>query len=324
MKTINQSILESLLKAKEQLSSEAVNLIKSFIESKLNESGGFIDRSGKVDPYYTVFGLTLSYVFDVKINVKLTIDSLDNWQKNNPVDFIHAVSLLRCYYLAEIINYKQKHKQLASKLSTNKLIQDFIASRIALNIRKKHKNLMLIVSESKSADGGFNHLDKEADTSNVYANFLAYGLFEDLRFNKKWRTEIAESCRKLMLENGAFVNHPKSEQGIGSTSAAGIILLYKQKHNVALSAKWIKNLIGNSGGFFAGENVPVSDVLTTATCLLALNIVGESSHEINTKANEFVSLHWDSSGGFFGSVADQIPDVEYTFYGLLTIGQTDF
>jgi geranylgeranyl transferase type-2 subunit beta len=70
----------------------------------------------------------------------------------------------------------------------------------------------------------------------------------------------------------------------------------------------------------AGEDVPVADVLSTATSLLALGIVGTADDGIKGKAVEFVNLHWHDAGGFFGSIADQIPDVEYTFYGLLTIG----
>jgi len=31
-------------------------------------------------------------------------------------------------------------------------------------------------------------------------------------------------------------------------------------------------------------------------------------------------LHWDESGGFFGSIADMTCDVEYTYYALLGIG----
>lgn len=321
MISINQSILTSLLNAKKQLSDDAVNLIRNFILSQLNKTGGFYDRANESDPYYSVFGYTLSYVFDIKVDVKTNIQFLNNWRKNNKVDFVHATSLLRCYYLLEAINYTQQFKTIANKASNFKVFQSFVSYFIAQKIRKKHKDLLLTVSKYKSEDNGFNHLEENAKVASPYANFLAFGLLEDLQFAKNWRNEISKSCYNLMLENGAFVNNPKSKQGISSTTAAGIILLKSVKHDVLDSINWLKSMIGKSGGFYAGENVPICDVLSTATSLFALNLIDHIEPEINNKAIEFINLHWDESGGFFGSVADQIPDVEYTFYGLLTIGQ---
>jgi len=323
MKSINQHIINSLFTAKQMLSKEAAELIKSFLASKLHETGGFIDRSGSADPYYTVFGYSLSYVFNLNINYKNHKAFLSKWQKENSIDFVHAVSLLRCHYLLEILNMKQKFKKSASLLNKYSFVQNFVAYQIARKIRKEHSDLMLIVTQYKSANEGFNHLDKNSVFPSVYANFLAYGLFEDLQFHKNWRNNIAKSCLELMLDDGSFVNHPKSKQGISSTTAAGLLLMHSCNYNIRSSATWLKTVIAPNGGFLAGKDVPVSDVLSTATSLLALNLVRKSNTEINTKATEFVNLHWDSSGGFFGSIADQIPDVEYTFYGLLTIGQNN-
>ncbi|MDA3893633.1 MAG: hypothetical protein PF517_18360 [Salinivirgaceae bacterium] len=321
MKTINQHILKSLLNARKQLSPEANDLITSFTLSKLHADGGFMDRSGNADPYYSVFGYTLCYVFGIDISYKKNLSFLKNWQTQNNVDFVHAISMLRCYYLLEIIFYSQKFKKAADLLNKSAFIQNFAGYQFARKIRKQHKELLLLLTKYEAKDGGFNHLEQGAEYCSIYANFLAYSLFEDFQFGKLWRRQIANSCQNLQLENGSFVNHPKSKQGIGSTSAAGLILQNKYLISVKKSADWLKTLISQNGGFLAGEEVPVSDVLSTATSLLALNIVNESSTIINANAIEFANLHWDSSGGFFGSIADQIPDVEYTFYGLLTIGQ---
>lgn len=321
MISINQSILASLINAKKQLSDDAVNLIRDFIKSQINTSGGFYDRAGEADPYYSVFGYTLCYVFGINIDVKAHKLFLQNWQIKNKVDFVHATSIIRCFYLLEIISYVQKFKTPHKLFANNKLAQNFLTYRVALKIRKQHKNLLLKVTQHKSEDGGFNHMEENANTASVYANFLAFGLFEDLALKKSWSKQIVESCLPLMLENGAFVNHPKSKQGISSTTAAGVILLNSEELEVSGSVNWLESMIGSSGGFFAGQDVPICDVLSTATSLLALNSVNNVEQEINDKAIEFVNLHWHESGGFFGSVADQTPDIEYTFYGLLAIGQ---
>jgi len=318
--TINQTILKKLLNAKKELNSEAIELIRSFLRSKIHPDGGFVDRSGTADPYYSVFGYTLCYVFDIEIDNSKHKLFLSNWQSQHKVDFVHAISLIRCHYLLEAIRLANSVGKLSAILSKNESLQLILGKRIAHKIRKKHKDLLRIVTNYKSKDDGFNHLAEDAEYASVYANFLVYGLFEDLYFSKPWRVKVSESCKQLQLDNGSFVNHPKSKHGVSSTTAAGIILLFSIRHSIVNSANWLKKQIQQHGGFLAGEDVPVADVLSTATSLLALEIVGKSDKEIKTRAIEFINLHWSDSGGFFGSIADQIPDVEYTFYGLLAIG----
>ncbi len=318
--TINQSILQKLLNAKNKLSPDAIGLIQSFLKSKKHANGGFVDRSGTPDPYYSVFGYTLSYVFDIEIDDKKGEAFLTSWEAQNKVDFVHAVSLLRCHYLLEAIDWANSFGKLSKSLAKTTFFQNLFGREITKKVQKKHKKLLKIITDFQSKDNGFNHLSENAENASVYANFLAFGLFEDIYFSKNWRKQIAKSCNSLKLANGSFVNHPKSKQGISSTTAAGIILENCIASPIFESAEWLKEQIQPHGGFLAGENVPVADVLSTATSLFALEITGEVSDEIKSKAVEFVNLHWDDSGGFFGSIADQIPDLEYTFYGLLAIG----
>ncbi len=318
--TINHTIFQKLLAAKSQLSDEAISLLRSFIESKKYHKGGFIDRSGKPDPYYSVFGYTLSYLFDIELDIKKEQKALKKWEGKNKVDFVHTVSLIRCYYLLEAIELAGSFGKVSTTLASSKILQNLVGKKVAKKIQKKHSSLLKIVNRYKAENEGFNHLKKYSKYASVYANFLAYGLFEDLYLAKGGRIKVAESCNDLILENGSFVNHPKSKQGISSTTAAGIILLNSIGNPIFDSSEWLKEQIQTHGGFLAGEDVPVADILSTATSLLALEMSGTVDDEIKEKAVEFVNLHWHDAGGFFGSIADQIPDVEYTFYGLLTIG----
>ncbi len=318
--TINQTIFQKLLTTKIKLSGEAINILRTFISSQKHANGGFIDRSGKPDPYYSVFGYTLSYLFDIELDIKMEQKALKKWEEKNKVDFVHAISLIRCYYLLEAIDLAGSLGKVSTTLASSRFLQNLVGKKVAKKIQKKHTSLLEVITKYKSEDEGFNHLKRHAEYASVYANFLAYGLFEDLYLSKGERIKIAESCKELMLENGSFVNHPKSTHGISSTTAAGIILLNSIGSLIFESSEWLKEQIQPHGGFLAGEDVPVADVLSTATSLLALEIVGTADDKIKEKAVAFVNLHWLDAGGFFGSIADQIPDVEYTFYGLLAIG----
>ena len=318
--TTNQAILNKLLIAKNKLSPEASNLIRSFLKSKMHTDGGFIDRSGTDDPYYSVFGYTLTYVFDIESEISREVAFLQRWEEKNDIDFVHAISLVRCYYLLEAIKWSNLLGKFSKSLAKATFIQKIVGKKIANKLRKEHKQLLKIITNYKATDQGFNHLKTSAENASVYANFLVYGLFEDLYFSKNWRKKIVESCNILRIENGSFVNHPQSKHGVSSTTAAGIVLLNSQKYAIFDSVNWLKEQILPNGGFLAGEDVPVADVLSTATSMFALNITNSIDSKIKSNAIEFINMHWDDSGGFFGSIADQIPDVEYTFYGLLAIG----
>ena len=74
------------------------------------------------------------------------------------------------------------------------------------------------------------------------------------------------------------------------------------------------------GGFKASSHVPIADLLSTATALLALKLSEEKMESFAENSLNFINLHWDESGGFFGSIADMTCDVEYTYYALLGIG----
>lgn len=320
MPKVNFQILNSLENAAGSLSSEAFELVRSFVASKMHPDGGFVDRSGKADPYYTVFGLTLAYVFDIKPNIKSFSHFLENWQSKNKVDFVHAISIVRCNYLLEAIKYAGNLGVLSRFVTKMSVSRQDISKLIGKRIASKQKQVLNLLNDYKVRSGGYNHLKKNEEFASVYANFLIYGMFEDLNINKPENKLLAESILELQLLNGSFVNHPGSKHGIASNTAAGIILLFENGYPVDNSTNWLKDQIGPAGGFFAGEEVPVADILSTATSLLALSLSGTSTNQIITRAVNFVNLHWDESGGFFGSVADQIPDVEYTFYALLAVG----
>jgi len=78
MTAINQIILNALEKSHQKLSVEALSQISSFIKSKKHPDGGFMDRAGNQDPYYSVFGYTLAYLTNIELDTKKELDYLSN------------------------------------------------------------------------------------------------------------------------------------------------------------------------------------------------------------------------------------------------------
>jgi prenyltransferase beta subunit len=76
----------------------------------------------------------------------------------------------------------------------------------------------------------------------------------------------------------------------------------------------------DSGGFAPTDRIAEADLLSTATAVFALVSRGVNLDDIQKPCIEYAESLWRESGGFAGHAADEMEDVEYTFYALLTIG----
>ena len=76
----------------------------------------------------------------------------------------------------------------------------------------------------------------------------------------------------------------------------------------------------DEGGLRANTRIPFADLLSSFTGLLTLQDLG-GDDEINTTAVERYARSLEMpAGGFHGAALDEATDVEYTFYGIGTLG----
>lgn len=80
--------------------------------------------------------------------------------------------------------------------------------------------------------------------------------------------------------------------------------------------EWIRQRQDETGGFYANEQAPVPDLLSTAVGLFTLRLIGMQVKD----ATPFIEAHWLDNGGFAPTLYDEYSDVEYVFYGLLALG----
>ena len=84
----------------------------------------------------------------------------------------------------------------------------------------------------------------------------------------------------------------------------------------ATAVEWLQKRQDETGGFYASEQAPIPDLLSTAVALFTLRLL-----EINVKdATPFIQAHGLDNGGFAPTLYDDYSDVEYVFYGLLALG----
>ena len=320
MLNCNQEILKALFKTSNLLSDEALQEIKYFVAATNCQNGGFADRAGNPDIYYTVFAYTLSFVYDIELDIEKEFKFLETRRGVHEFDLVHAVCFIRCYLLLLIIQQKQKFGFKTDVTDFDSFMAKILMKGLIKKVKKDCQAFFELIETYKSKDGGYNHNQKQATQATVYASFLVWTLNQDLNEDVTKLNKMTSQLQVLRCKDDSFANDSSSSTGVTSTTAAGLIMTLNQDINKKGIIAYIMSNYTQRGGFKAAPDLPVADILSTSTALLALYMAGENLQNLSENSIDFINLHWDESGGFFGSIADMTCDVEYTYYALLGIG----
>lgn len=148
-------------------------------------------------------------------------------------------------------------------------------------------NIRLTVQESRHKD-------------TVYGRFFDF-LNDEMTLGKRGK-RIALNVPKLMTTNAVCcILAMQHQMGLQSD---------------ATDVEWLQKRQDETGGFYASEQAPIPDLLSTAVALFTLRLL-----EIHVKdATPFIQAHGLDNGGFAPTLYDDYSDVEYVFYGLLALG----
>ncbi len=270
---------------------ESSALVAAFLRSRMNADGGFQDRSGKSDLYYTVFGLEGLTALQQSLPREAVAPYLQRFDDGAGLDFIHLACLARCW------------ANLSRDLSG-------VPTAKILARLERHR----------SSDGGYAAVIG-AGHGNAYLAFLAVGAYQDLREPLPDSERLADSLHALRAADGGYANLPGDAHGITTVTAAACLVLESLSAPVhpALGV-WLLDRCHASGGFVATPAAPVPDLLSTATGLHALASLHVPIAGLLEPCLDFVDSLWTNRGGFYGSWVDDTLDCEYTYYGLLALG----
>ena len=270
---------------------EARDLVAAFLHSRLNADGGFQNRAGDSDLYYTVFGLEGLVALQEPVPAEAVASYLRLFVDGGGLDFVHLACLARCWASVS--------RDLAT-VPTRKILTRLEAYR--------------------SADGGYA---QAPDTlhGNAYAAFLALGAYQDLRVPLPEPERLLDALTHLRARDGGYANTPHDLHGITTVTAAAVSLLRALDGPIDPHlGMWLLDRCHASGGFVATPAAPVPDLLSTATGLHALATLHVPLTGVYESCLDFVDSLWTNRGGFFGSWVDDTLDCEYTYYGLLALG----
>jgi hypothetical protein len=270
---------------------ESRSLVAEFLHSRINSDGGFQNRTGDSDLYYTVFGLEGLVALQEPISADDVASFLRQFNDGEGLDFVHLACLARCW--------ANVSRDLAG-VPTEGIIARLEAHR--------------------SRDGGYAHRPEELH-GNVYGTFLALGAYQDLRMSLPEPHRLLSAISGMRARDGGYANQPGDTHGITTVTAAAVMLFRTLNSAIDPHLRlWLLDRCHPSGGFLATPTAPVPDLLSTATGLHALAALNAPLAGLHEACLDFVDSLWTNRGGFYGSWVDDTLDCEYTYYGLLALG----
>ncbi len=273
-----------------KLLGESGELVESFLRSQLSPEGGFRDRAGRPDLYYTVFGLEGLLALQASLPTPEVSGYLRGFGDGAGLDFVHLVCLARCW------------------------------AGVTRGMEWPAAGILERVEQYRTADGGYNQ-QAGAAHGTAYAAFLAMGAYQDCGATPPNAEGLVASIGQLRAEDGGFANMPLAKHGV-TTATAGAATLMRQLglEPDGRLAEWLLSRSLPAGGFFATSGAPIPDLLSTATALHALAGLHVPLDGLREPCLDFVDSLWTNRGGFFGHWSDDAIDTEYTYYGLLALG----
>lgn len=273
------------------LLAESTGLVAAFLAGRQDAGGGFVDRAGRPDLYYTVFGLEGLAAVRAEVPAARARPYLEGFGDGGGLDFVHLACLARAWASVPEAGEVAPRARLAARLAA-----------------------------FRSRDGGFN-ADPGADAGTAYAAFVALGAHQDLGMPLSNPDALAASVRALDARDGGVSNVRGAGAGMTPPTAAAIAVLRALDAPVPESyGAWLLRHAHPQGGFVAGPGIPVPDLLSTATAIHALVSMHASIDPVKEACLDFIDSLWNGRGGFHGHWADDEIDCEYTYYGLLALG----
>jgi geranylgeranyl transferase type-2 subunit beta len=283
------------------------DLHAQFLLAKQNPDGGFPDRAGGSDLYYTGFGLRGLAVLDA-----LSTD----------------VATKAGGFLRSCLDKQTGVVDFFSLLFSCALVELAAGPNVLAEAPPDWRERVLALFESfRAKDGGYAKTPG-GPAGSTYHTFLVALCYELLDQPLPRPGEIAGYLSSRRREDGGYVEIAPMKRGGSNPTAAAIGLFRMLERNGATlltpalkqeTAEFLANLNSPEGGYQANARAPLADLLSTFTTSWTLIELGARDRIDAEEVLEYAHGLELPTGGFRGGLWDDRTDVEYTFYGLGTL-----
>ena len=289
---LTERILPGMLQEKP----ERRNELRAYFLAALDQNGGFRGRKGSGDLYYSAFALRGLFFLGVLDDAKLLPQVADFLEQQLQRDELNPAEILSWTFCATLV-YTIQGKELPP-------------AQIA-DILERWECF-------RRPDGCFAASDKSAFSS-TYTTFLTAILYELLGETERSRSIPIAPILERQRSDGGFVELlPLQYSGTNPTAAAvGLLtILETPLTEKSKTVDFLCRCQQSTGGFQAHARIPVSDLLSSFSAVMALYDLNAADQINRAALRSFVTSLRSPDGGFFGVSLDQQSDVEYTFYGM--------
>ncbi|MEX2187598.1 MAG: prenyltransferase/squalene oxidase repeat-containing protein [Pirellulales bacterium] len=274
-----------------------------FFLAAQRDDGGFAGREGGSDLYYTNFALrSLSLLGELHGDVAERARSFLAARLSGHASIVDFLSLI---YGAALVD-------LSAGLDVFAGAAPDWREAVAAALERLRRD-----------DGGYAK-GTEGTASSTYHTFLVAlcrQLIDAPLVEPERMVAFVLSQRR---EDGGFVEiKPMKRSGTNPTAAAVGLLkivgpLDEEVRDDVID--FLADMQTDEGGLRANTRIPIADLLSTFTGLLTLTDLGAADNIDAAAVARYAKSLEQPDGGFLGAVWDQGVDVEYSFYGLATLG----
>jgi geranylgeranyl transferase type-2 subunit beta len=281
-----------------------------WIRAKQLPDGGFENRRGKSDLYYTTFALR-------SLSALNTLDK-ESAQKS----FSYLMGQFR---QPDTVRTRQPRGAFsdavmaASWWDALTLCEEAGAEHIAdADAETARQVTVARLSALRRDDGGWAKTDTDACGS-LYHTFLTACAYFRMNLELPQADRAKTFLMSLIQPAGGFLENKYSKRPGTNGCAAAIALsaILDATIDPEPHATLIAGMFSGEGGFYAAPSAPIADLLSTYTALFTLKMLGKlESRYVNGALRYARSLEDANNGGYAGFALEQVLDCEYTFYGL--------
>lgn len=273
------------------LDAESQDEVTNFIQAQQTESGGFCDRAGFPDLYYSLFGFFLSSATGLLVA-----------QSTAAEPNIRSHDLLGPNGMRDrLFLYLNEQQSLPQNSLVNNCCLAIIGKESSGGYFKNITRLAAILRDFLSGAG---------DVSRSYQYFMVFLAFDAYGLNNRLTRMLA---RPFFKRQATMADMPCP------VVAATLVIKSQLGLPVEPELSQLMVFFDEEMGFRALAGAPGADLLSTAVALVALKLCGADLRMVRPACLKLLENNFDS-GAFLAGNGDWERDSEYTFYGLMALG----
>lgn len=284
------------------LDKEGREEVRQFIVRQKNPDGGFQDRGGRSDLYYSLFGGLMLKAFEMEnCEGKEEIGKRKNGSREPFSELVEGNPQLAAESILKLRQFiiQQSGSEVPGFIEKCCLV--LLQKDLKTNWFSRINAIMLLVQAFWK------------ERSSINLSYQSFVLFLTLDAVLPFPRILKMGAGRMLERTIVDQNSPCSEV------AANVFLKKIMNQDGSAELELLNSLACKTGGFKAFQHLQQADMLSTAIALFALNYFGYDLRVLKPACLSFIQQNY-SEGAFLSGDGDQTADLEYTFYGMLALG----